>query len=156
MKIPFRLLRLSLPALALALLGVSLPCRATLGGDLSSVKNDQAHFKASLQVSPGERYAVQEMKVPSGTTIREYTTPSGKIFAVAWQGPWRPDLRQLLGDHFSDFQQAAKGKRGGHTGPFAAATSRLVIEMNGHPRAFYGRAYAPDLVPSGISPADIH
>jgi hypothetical protein len=142
-------------AAATASLALSPPCFATLGGDLSSVKSDQTRLKAKLQISPGERYSVHEMKASSGTTVREFATAEGKVFGVAWEGPWRPDLRQLLGSYFADFQQAAKTKRTGHNGPLASATPRLVVEMSGRPRAFYGRAYAPDLVPSGVEPADV-
>jgi hypothetical protein len=159
MRIPLfsgALARLCLPGLAAAVLfGLPRSGLAALGGDLSSVKADQAHLKASLQVSPSDRYSVHEMRASTGTTVREYAAADGKVFAVAWKGPWRPDLRQLLGEYFSDYQQAAKGKHTGHNGPLRSATDRLVIEMSGHPRAFYGRAYVPDLVPAGVEPADI-
>ena|ERR1700674_5389073 len=142
-------------ALGLVTLALSAPSLATLGGDLSTVRKDQAHLKASLQVSPGTHYSVHEIKAPTGITVREYVTDSGKVFGVAWEGPWRPDLRQLLGAYFADFQQAAKSKRTGLNGPLSSRTQRLVIEMSGHPRAFYGRAYVPDLVPPGVQPAEI-
>jgi len=147
--------RLCLLILAALLLVFPRPGLAALGGDLSSVKKDQARMKGSLQVSGGDRYSVHEMKAATGTTIREYATPDGKVFGVAWEGPWRPDLRQLLGAYFGDYQQAAKRKRTGHNGPLSSATSRLVIETSGHPRAFYGRAFVPDLVPAGVEPAEI-
>src|SRR5215475_10219851 len=150
------LARLCLPGLAAAVLfGLPRPGLAALGGDLSSVKQDQTHLKASVQVSSREQYAVHELKAATGTTVREYATADGKVFGVAWKGPWRPDLRQLLGEYFADYQEAAKGKRTGHNGPLHSATDRLVIEMSGHPRAFYGRAYVPDLVPAGVEPTDI-
>jgi len=141
--------------LAVLVLALSPPSFAALGGDLSSVKQDQTRLKAKLQVSPGDRYSVHEMKAATGTTVREFATADGKVFGVAWEGPWRPDLRQLLGPYFSDFQEAAKSKRTGHNGPLASATQRLVIEMSGRPRAFYGRAYVPGLVPSGVEPAEV-
>ncbi|HYS11127.1 MAG TPA: DUF2844 domain-containing protein [Myxococcales bacterium] len=144
-----------LPAVAAVLLGLPRHARATLGGNLTTVKTDQSRMKASLQVSSGDQYAVHEMKAATGTTVREYATPDGKIFAVAWQGPWRPDMRQLLGEYFTDYQEAAKGKRTGHSGPLASATDRVVIESSGRPRAFRGRAWVPDLVPAGVDPAEI-
>jgi hypothetical protein len=152
---PSGLSRLCLPAVAAALLGLPSPAVAALGGNLSTVKQDQAHLKASLQVSAGDRYSVHEMKAATGTTVREYASADGTIFGVAWKGPWRPDIRQLLGEYFGDYQQAAKAKRTGHNGPLSSATSRLVIETSGHPRAFSGRAYVPDLVPTGVEPAEI-
>jgi hypothetical protein len=131
------------------------PCPAVLGGDVSTVKKDQARLKATLRVAPGDRYSLHEMKAATGTTVREYADPSGRVFAVAWEGPWRPDLRQLLGPYYADFEQAVKNKRTGHNGPLVSATPRLVIEMSGRPRAFYGRAFVPELVPPGVDPAEI-
>ena len=147
--------RLFLLAPALLALLTSPPSRATLGGDLSTVKTDQAKLSAKLQVSPRDLLSVHEMKASTGTTVREFARPDGTVFAVTWEGPWRPDLRQLLGDYYADYQQAAKSRRPSYRGPISASTSWLVVEMGGHPRAFYGRAYAPDLVPSGVEPADI-
>lgn len=147
----------SAAALAFCAVGLSFPCLATLGGDLSTVEQDRTHLKASLSVSPSTGYSVHELKAATGTAVREYATADGRVFGVAWEGPWRPDLRQLLGDYFPDYQRAARNKRqrSGLNGPLMSSTSRLVIEMSGRPRAFYGRAYLPDLVPSGIEPNGI-
>ena len=147
--------RVWLSSLAAVVLLFPRASRAVLGGDVSSVKKDQARLKASLRVAPAERYALHEMKASTGTSVREYADPSGRVFAVAWEGPWRPDLRQLLGPYYADFEKAVKGKRTGHSGPLVSATPRLVIEMSGRPRAFYGRAFVPDLAPPGVDPAEI-
>jgi hypothetical protein len=144
-----------LSTLALVTVVSSMPALAALGGDVSSVQNDRTRFKASLRLSPAAHYSVHELKAPTGTVIREYVTDDGRVFGVTWQGPWRPDLRQLLGPYFADFQQAAKAKRTGRNGPLSSRSSHLVIEMSGHPRAFRGRAYVPDLVPAGVSEDEI-
>jgi len=143
------------PALALVTVVSSTPAQAALGGDVSSVQKDRARCKASLQLSPAAHHSVHELKAPTGTVIREYVTTDGRVFGVTWQGPWRPDLRQLLGPYFADFQQAAKAKRTGRNGPLSSRSSRLVIEMGGHPRAFRGRAYVPDLVPADVPEDEI-
>ena len=142
-------------AFALWMLAASRPSFATLGGDLTSVQQDRTHLKASLRVSASNGYSVHELNAASGIAIREYATLDGRVFGVAWQGPWRPDLRQLLGEYFADYQEAVKNKRTGHNGPLSSSTSRVVIETSGHQRAFYGRAYIPALVPSGIEPSEI-
>jgi hypothetical protein len=147
--------RACLSTLALATVVSSMPALAALGGDVSSVQKDGTRFKASVQLSPATHYSVHELTAPTGTVIREYVSPDGRVFGVTWQGPWRPDLRQLLGPYFADFQQAAKGKRTGRNGPLTARTSHLVIEMSGHPRAFRGRAYVPDLVPADVQEDEI-
>ena len=144
-----------LPALFLMTVMSAGPALAALGGDVSSVQKDRARFKASLQLSTAAHHAVHELKAPTGTTIREYLTEDGRVFGVTWQGPWRPDLRQLLGTYFADFQQAAKAKRTGRNGPLTSRTARLVIEVSGHPRAFQGRAYVPELVPADVPEDEI-
>jgi hypothetical protein len=143
------------PALALMTVVSSTPALAALGGDVSSVQKDRTRFKASVQLSTAAHHAVHELKAPTGTVIREYVTEDGRVFGVTWQGPWRPDLRQLLGPYFADFQQAAKAKGTGRNGPLSSRSSRFVIEMSGHARAFRGRAYVPDLVPADVPEDEI-
>ena len=130
----------------------SLSCFATLGGDASSVQTDVAHLEGSLRVTPNAAYAVHEIRTPTGVTVREYISPAGKVFAVAWQGPWPPDLQQLLGPYFASFQQAARSskQRPGRT-PLSVHQGNLVVEHAGRMRSFVGRAYLTDQVPSGVN-----
>jgi hypothetical protein len=133
----------------LLLLAVSLPAFATLGGDLASVQADQAHLKGSLRITPAANYTVHEIQPVPGTLIREYVSPAGKVFAVAWKSPGHPDMRQLLGTYFEQFQRAAQGKRARHA-PLLVHEPGLVVELGGHPRRFFGRAYVPEMVPEGV------
>lgn len=88
--------------------------------------------------------------------MREFASPTGHIFAVTWQGAAFPDLKQLLGSHFEEFQQAvASQNRGGGHAPLIVHLPGLVVEMGGHMRAFTGRAYLPDKLPSGVRDEDI-
>ena len=102
-------------------------------------------------------HTVHEIRLPGGTRVREYVSVGGTVFGLAWQGPFRPDLQQLLGRYFDQFQQAAqvaKSQRAGR-GPLLVDTPGLVVHMGGHPRAFVGRAYVPDLLPSNFSVDEI-
>jgi len=81
--------------------------------------------------------------------VREYVSPSGTVFAVAWQGAAKPDLKQLLGSHYDEVQQAV-ASRAAHRGPIVIHEPGLVFEMGGHMRAIAGRAYLPQLLPSGV------
>ena len=91
----------------IASFAMMLPARAfaELGGDLSSVERDRVRMNASIAVRPMGRYTVHEMTSDSGSTVREFATSEGKIFAVAWQGPFHPDYQQLLGPYFGQVQQ---------------------------------------------------
>jgi len=135
-------------AVAVPLLFI-LPAYAALGGDVSSIHEDQVHANASLKITQAGLYAVHELQSSSGTIVREFVSSSGKVFAVAWRGPWAPDLQQLLGTHFAEFQQALQSRSAGH-GPVSIHQPDLVVELGGHMRAFMGRAYLPDEIPAGV------
>jgi hypothetical protein len=92
---------------------------------------------------------MHDIAPPGGASVRQYVSPAGKVFAVAWQGPAMPDLRQLLGPHFDRYVAAAKDKRVKRA-PVVIRESTLVLVSGGHPRAFSGRAYVPDLVPQDV------
>ena len=102
-------------------------------------------------------YTVEETQLENGTSVREYATPAGLVFAVAWQGPVLPDLSVLLGNYFNAFkletdQARLLGRRGA---PVDMFRDTLVVRSNGRMRNFFGHAYATDLVPSGVSVKDI-
>ncbi len=140
---------LSLSAIALS---VCASAWATLGREANSVEEDQVHLKASLRMARSDTaYSVHELKTPTGTTVREYVSPAGKVFGVAWQGPWLPDFRQILGDYFEPIMQAPRNQRQGR-GPLVVKQPNVVFQSAGHMRSFFGRAYVPDLVPQGVSP----
>ncbi len=131
------------------------PAHAALGGDLNSVERDRVRMKASITVRPMGRYTVHEMVSDSGATVREFANPDGKIFAVAWQGPFHPDYQQLLGSHFAELQQATGERRLTRRAPVTIETPGFVFQSFGHFRALAGRAYLPQLVPAGVGVEEI-
>ena len=142
----------------LLILGLSFPAGAELGGTLDSVQADQAHMRAdSAKVVKAGAYSVHEIKAPTGTVIREYVSSAGRVFGVAWQGPFIPDMRQLLGGYFQQYLAAAKAQREDHIGrqPLNIQETGLVVQSLGHMRAYSGRAYDPQLFPVGVSANDI-
>ena len=139
---------------ALLALALPLPAMATLGEDAASTQADQLQMKAAIRVAQSGTVTVHEIQAPSGTVIREFVSPAGKVFAVLWQGPSLPDLRQVLGSYFDPYVEAAQSKRTGR-GPVSVQQSGLVVESTGRMRAFSGRAYVPQLLPPGITVDDI-
>jgi hypothetical protein len=128
---------------------------AELGGDAASVETDRARMKAAVaRALPAQKYTVHEMQGTNGQVIREYVSPAGTVFAVAWSGPQMPDLRQLFGAYFGVYQQAARAKRAGR-GPLHISQSDLVVHSGGHMRAFSGLAYVPQLVPQDVAISEI-
>lgn len=147
-QIAFRLIPL-LAGLSLA----SGSAFAALGGDVKSVQADARKAKAAVQVKAVDSaaYTVHESTLPSGTVVRQYVSPAGKVFAVAWSGPHMPDLKQLLGASFDTMlSMQAEAKHAGHPA-VDIGTEKLVIQSHGHMRAFVGRAYLPQMMPAGVS-----
>ncbi|MGA7218881.1 MAG: DUF2844 domain-containing protein [Candidatus Sulfotelmatobacter sp.] len=143
----------------LLILSVSCPAWASLGGDVSTIQADQAHMRGTVRTTANAGYTVHEIKGESGTVVREYVSSEGRVFGLAWQAPWPPDMRQLLGSYFDQYAQALKtkpqtGPRFGRR-PLMVEQAGLVVEMGGHPRAFMGKAYVPDMLPTGVKAEDI-
>ena len=141
-----------LMAVPLLMLTFSFPAFAVLGGDESSVAADTAQMKATVKVTQGDAFTLHEVKAASGQVVREYVSPAGRVFGVAWQGPSIPDLRQLLGTYFESYSAAAQTAKAGHPGrrPLNIQLPGLVVQTGGHMRALYGRAYDPGLLPQGV------
>jgi uncharacterized protein DUF2844 len=134
-----------------ALVAALSPCiaGAALGEPESSVQTDGAMLQGSIRTTEHASYRLHEIQLPSGTVLREFAGSDGKVFAVAWNGPNIPNLRQAFGRYFDTYVTAAKAKHAGHT-HLQIQQSDLVVQSNGHMRAFVGRAYLPQAVPSGV------
>lgn len=138
-------------ALAVLILG-AVPAWAALGEPVSSVQADQKFMKGQVREVARNGYSLHEIRAADGNTVREYVSPEGTVFGVSWEGPTIPNLQQLLGSYFSEFQRAARSPRRRH-GPLAVQTDHVVIESAGHMRAFHGRAYVPGLLPNTLTQA---
>lgn len=116
-----------------------------------------ARVLAATPTGRSSLYTLHEVQLESGTTVREYATPAGLVFAISWRGPVLPDLSVLLGDYFNTFkveteQSRTMGRRGS---PVNIERDGLVVSSNGRMRNFFGHAYAPDLIPAGFNIKDV-
>jgi Protein of unknown function (DUF2844) len=140
---------------ALIVLAAPAVAWAALGGSESSVQADRTQMKAALRVAgANNNYTVHEIKTPAGTMVREYLSPEGTVFAVAWKGPVIPDLRQVLGQYFEPYANGKRLKHSGH-GHLTIQQPGLVVHSRGHMRAFSGQAYIPDMLPPGVTVEEI-
>ena len=139
----------SFAGLGLSLLAVAPNAEAALGGTEATVRADQAQMSMTLRTMPAARFTMHELTAASGTTVREYVSPAGVVFGVAWQGPSLPDLRQLLGVHFDQYVDAAAARRT-RRAPVRVELPGLVVQSSGHMRAFAGKAYLPQGLPQGV------
>jgi uncharacterized protein DUF2844 len=141
---------LMLPLSCLALAGAwAAPARAALGDRAESVAPDAVRFHAQARMSRGAAFTVHELQTPTGTVIREFVAPSGAVFAVAWRGPFKPDLRMLLGEHYARFASAPPSS-GSTRGRSMVDQPDLVVHSSGHMRYYSGLAYLPQQLPAGV------
>jgi hypothetical protein len=133
------------------------PCiaAAALGETETSVQTDAAQLQGSVKTLEHSTYRLHEIQLPSGTKLREFVGPDAKIFAVAWNGPTVPNLRQTFGRYFDTFVAAAKVARTGHN-RLDIRQGDLVVQSSGHMRAFTGRAYLPQAIPAGVALGELH
>jgi len=125
--------------------------QATLGESADSIMSDRKALSA-VQRAPAVRsgYTVHEIASAS-TVVREYISPSGIVFGIAWNGLIHPDLAQLLGTYAGEYREALRqiprqpGRR-----RLQVKTNSVVVEKWGHMRNLQGRAYVPALVPPGV------
>jgi len=135
---------------------------ARLGASAES-KQMNANLKQAriaMKSSGNAAYTVQEIQA-SGHTMNEYINKEGVVFALSWSGATRPDLATYLGDYYSEFRaseeaQAKATKRlSRSTSVLTVTTAHVVVRKEGHMRDMHGFAYAPSLVPAGVSVEDL-
>lgn len=138
-------------ALALACLVAPPATQAALGGPEAQAAADAAALRTTPLQRPAGAYTVHEFVAPGGTRIREFAVPGGAVFAVSWNGPFRPDLRTLLGERYADYQSAPR-LAGSTRSQLAIDHAGLRVRSGGHMHAFRGIAWLPSLLPLGLEP----
>jgi hypothetical protein len=145
---------LSLPVLAALLMPCAL--HAELGGAMTGVQADRAHLDARLNSTPVGTHVRHDMTLPNGGLVREFTNANGRVYALTWSGPGKPDLRALLGGYFARLQTD-----NGRFNPHARrqlvqiVRSDVMIQTGGHMGYFWGVAYIPALTPAGFAVTDL-
>ena len=141
---------------------------ATLGDNAASVLNDQERWNGKLSSVDKGTYVLHEITMPTGT-VREFVSPAGVVFGVAWEGQFPPDFRQLLGPYYQQVQQAIANQKAARqasaeqSGAPAIRPRRTRCRLRppasclagGHQRSFHGEAYIPQLVPQTVKASDI-
>lgn len=150
---------------AALLLALPFPAQAVLGDNAASVLTDQARMKGTLSSVDNHTYVLHEITAPSGAKVREFVSPGGAVFGVAWEGQFPPNFQQLLGPYFQQAQQAAAQQKTAaegseqqaprRRGPMVIDTPTLVLVQGGHMHSFHGSAYIPQLIPQGVQASDI-
>jgi len=152
--ISLQMIRSAFAALVIVLIPAA--AIASLGGTVATVDTDRVRTKSALVgISGNGQYVVHTLQSPTGTIVREYFTPNGVVFGVAWDGAWPPDLRQLLATYFEPYRRAVRAARRVRKARarMAIDDGGLVVRSTAHTGSFMGSAYAPRLLPAGVNPA---
>ena len=149
-----RLIRTAVWSIVLAA-SAAAPAFAELGGSGTSVEADRVSMKGALRITTSATFSVHEITTSFGTVVREYVSPADKVFAVSWHGPVIPDLKQMLGSYYGQYQQASATASHLTHRHFVVQQPGLIVQSSGRMRAFYGRAWAPALLPQNVSISEI-
>jgi len=133
---------------------------AVLGESVASVQADQIRLhglrRVTAKASAAAAAGVQSHEIhrPDGMALTEYVRADGIVFALAWHGPLKPDLRPLLGTRYDDYAAAVDARRAAmprlRLRAAALQHGDLIVRETGHFNSFVGRAWAPGLVPAGV------
>jgi hypothetical protein len=143
-----------LTSLALGLSALALPETnlAALGEPADSISSDRKALSAVQRgTAVHDSFSVQECASDSAK-VREYVSPSGVVFAVAWNGLVHPPLAPLLGSYAGEYRDALRrssrepGRRNRQV-----KSEHVIVETWGHMRNLQGRAYLPALLPLGVT-----
>jgi hypothetical protein len=143
-------------ALSSGILAAGRQAGAALGGYVNPVAASRKQLSSGQDTNAARTgYTVRETE-SDATLVREYVSPSGLVFGVAWNGLTHPDLTQLLGSYAAQYKKALRqtprkpGRR-----HHQVRADQVVVEKWGHMRNLQGRAYAPALIPAGVSADEI-
>ncbi|BCF88009.1 DUF2844 domain-containing protein [Paraburkholderia largidicola] len=127
---------------------------AQLGGTMAA---SQVNDNSTQRVLPGSAVRVRSTIDAGGTTINEYATRDGLIFACAWQGPTMPDLTRILGPYAERYRAnaAAQFNATGHLHASRVEQPDVIIEAGGQMRSYVGRAWLPAALPADVSLVDL-
>jgi hypothetical protein len=149
---------------AAVLVALATPAFAVLGDNAASVLTDQARMKGTLTSVDNHTYVLHEITASTGAKLREYVSPAGQVFGIAWDGQFPPNFEQVLGPYYQQVQQAiaqqkatdeASGQAPRRRGPVYVNTPGLVLVQGGHMHSYHGQAYIPQLIPQGVTASEI-
>jgi hypothetical protein len=144
-------MKITLRVLLILILG-TVPAWAGLGQYESSVSVDQQYLRSEDRVQAFQAYKVHQLTSANGTIVREYISPQGLVFGVAWQAPFMPNMQQLLGSYVTNLQTASPTQtQVRHLRGRIVKTNDFVFVSGGHMRFWKGRAYVPSLLPNNVS-----
>jgi hypothetical protein len=132
---------------------------AALGEGSDSIQRDQMRMASSVRrQATALRYQVHTLSTADGSSVQEYVTPGGRVFAVTWHTRYKPDFEKLLGVHhltYVSLAREAAAARPGIQRHLNLSRGDLVVHSQGFLNTFFGNAYLLSLLPEGVTPDEI-
>jgi len=145
-------LRKTTLSVLLILILAHIPAWAVLGQNEATVTTDQQQMKSEDHVQDLQAYKVHELTTANGPTVREYVSPQGVVFGIAWQGRSMLNVTGFLGTYVENLQTATPSQTQiRHLRGVTVKTSDFVFTNFCRMRICTGKAYVPSLVPNNIS-----
>ncbi len=151
-------MKIPLPAVSFALsfaLSLCLTCATALAALGGAPSAPLPRILSGSAAAPPPAFTEASRTLESGTQVREWINAAGIVFAVAWSGPFLPDLREQLGTHFQALADGQRSQGRGSRSRVSVQQADLVIFSGGRMGAFEGRAWIPSLLPAGFDTAAI-
>jgi hypothetical protein len=98
----------------------------------------------ALRATQGDWTTEDVPQTLQGVTATAYINTAGVVFAVSWTGPYKPDLKALLGPFFPQMTASIGGTS-------TASTADFVIVSTGHMRHFQGYALLKSQMPADFN-----
>jgi hypothetical protein len=144
-------------SISFAVLLPATSARAELGGTMASAGSGAADSAPPVTLLNGEVKKRTSVDA-GGTTIDEYASSTGQIFAYKWHGPTMPDLPALLGSYNASYRAGAAAQASGGRDLHALRVARpdVVVEVGGQMRSYVGSAWLPAALPAGVTPDELN
>ncbi len=151
--------RLARATVALVLSGLCAApvAQAALGQAVSSVWADGRVTEATHVLDlQGPLVSETTVLTSFGVQAREFSGPSGRIFAMTWSTHGMPYIKDLYAGYFPGYLAWIHAHpQPGYVPALSVQTQDLRAHMEGHMGDWFGSAYVPALIPPGVDLAGL-
>jgi len=134
------------------LMMASTPAWAALGNNAASVDADAQAFGGQHAIVAKAGFNLHQITLQDGSTVNEYVSPAGTVFAISWKSHFMPNLNQLLGSYISNLQQGQR-TQWIRRRAITIQGDNFVFTSFGRMGSFQGRVLVPSLLPANITAA---
>lgn len=132
-------------------LSMSPSALAMLGESTTTVEQDRTMLQGTASIEAKAGFSVHHLQA-AGVTVREYSSPSGIVFGIAWKHQTGPlNLEQLFGAYYGEYGRAVARQPRQSQRYHLIETDHIIVERGGRMGATWGRVWIPSLLPPGLS-----